>query len=303
MSDDFDDDLSDFGVSRQPRAEIKQPPKDFAHSEVCFACRGTGKFRGYSGRIVGECFKCKGAGKRTFKTSPDARAKARENAHQRKAKGRLEWLNEHKPEVEWLQKAAARNIARNGTFDFPAKIIESIAQWGSLTDPQLAAVHKLMARDAERAKQRDAERKVRHDNAPAIDASKIETAFGNARRSAERPGMQGIWLKPLNLKSGAFDITFQPGSIGSQWEGKIFVTSRLGDKRKLGVIVDGKFVARFECTPAEQAAVMDCCNDPAKAAVAFGKAWGVCSICHRQLTNDESIARGIGPICAEKFGF
>lgn len=33
----------------------------------------------------------------------------------------------------------------------------------------------------------------------------------------------------------------------------------------------------------------------------FGKAFGVCGVCARLLTNPESIAAGIGPICAMKY--
>jgi hypothetical protein len=41
--------------------------------------------------------------------------------------------------------------------------------------------------------------------------------------------------------------------------------------------------------------------DPEAAAVLHGRASGCCSVCSRDLTDPESIARGIGPICAEKF--
>jgi hypothetical protein len=41
--------------------------------------------------------------------------------------------------------------------------------------------------------------------------------------------------------------------------------------------------------------------DPERAAVLYGKASGNCSICGRDLTDPESIERGIGPICAGKF--
>lgn len=33
----------------------------------------------------------------------------------------------------------------------------------------------------------------------------------------------------------------------------------------------------------------------------FGALYGTCCVCGRTLTNEESIAAGIGPICAEKF--
>jgi hypothetical protein len=41
--------------------------------------------------------------------------------------------------------------------------------------------------------------------------------------------------------------------------------------------------------------------DPEAAAALHGRVSGRCSICNRDLTDPESIARGIGPICAEKF--
>jgi Family of unknown function (DUF6011) len=43
--------------------------------------------------------------------------------------------------------------------------------------------------------------------------------------------------------------------------------------------------------------------DPEAAAAAHGKASGRCSVCSRDLTDPESIERGIGPICAGKFQF
>lgn len=41
--------------------------------------------------------------------------------------------------------------------------------------------------------------------------------------------------------------------------------------------------------------------DPKAAAIAYGKATGNCCICSKTLTNPESIAAGIGPVCAGKF--
>jgi hypothetical protein len=43
--------------------------------------------------------------------------------------------------------------------------------------------------------------------------------------------------------------------------------------------------------------------DPKAAAAQHGLESGSCSVCGRDLTDPESIARGIGPICAEKFSF
>ena len=71
------DDLSDFlgGAVVAPAlptapeyARIRETVPEF--TETCPACRGSGNFVSYTGRVVGNCFKCKGAGKRTFATSP-----------------------------------------------------------------------------------------------------------------------------------------------------------------------------------------------------------------------------------------
>jgi hypothetical protein len=49
------------------------------------------------------------------------------------------------------------------------------------------------------------------------------------------------------------------------------------------------------------AALLDIEKDPEAAAVLHGKLSGNCSVCGRDLTDPESVARGIGPICAGKF--
>jgi hypothetical protein len=43
--------------------------------------------------------------------------------------------------------------------------------------------------------------------------------------------------------------------------------------------------------------------DPVGAAERYGLEIGKCGICHRTLTNDISRARGIGPVCAERWGW
>jgi hypothetical protein len=307
--DDISDALKDLGADdivaginlSKPRATPLKGPDPFSREagfvESCPACKGSGRFRSWSGRDCGKCFKCDGQGKRTFKTAPESRAQARVNRRNKADAARADWLNEHKAEMAWLKETAERVARKGQSFDFPAKLIAAVNEWGSLTDGQLSKVRALMQRDAERAADREA-RGMRP--VATVDAREIEAAFAKARESAARPGMQGIWVKPLTLRARDLDLTFQPGSIGSRWEGEIFV--KAGEK-KLGSIKGGEFRQRFECSDADKLAVIEACSDPSKAAKAFGKAWGVCSVCHRTLTNDESIALGIGPICAEKFGF
>jgi hypothetical protein len=302
MQDDFEDDLSDLigGAPRAPKADSKSGSHSGfvpvlerpEYSEGCPACHGTGRWHGR-----GVCFKCKGVGRRTFKTSPESRAKARARGAEKRIEREADkalWREQHADAIAWATRTAARNAQRGGTFDWPQKLLEGLEQYGTWTDAQLSKVQELMARDAARAKERE------QTYSAIVDATKIEAAFATARAKAARPGAIGIWTRPLKLRAGEMDLTFTPGSEGSQWAGMVFV--RAGDK-KLGAIKAGAFKRRFECGDAETAAVIEACQDPGKAAVAFGKAWGICTVCGRTLTDDESIARGIGPICADKYGW
>lgn len=44
-------------------------------------------------------------------------------------------------------------------------------------------------------------------------------------------------------------------------------------------------------------------DGPREASMRYGREIGHCGICGRTLTDNESIARGIGPVCAQKFGW
>lgn len=298
------DDLDAPAASPARAGKDGYVPPEKMFSEGCTRCRGTGNFISYSGRVLGPCFACKGKGKFEYKTSPEARAKAQgRSAAKRESKAADDraWQADHADVIAWLRAAALANSQRNGTFTFPSDLIAKLHQYGTLTDGQLAAVRKLMHRDAQRAAARVVERAEREASAPAVDASKISQAFAVAREHAARPGQLGVYTKPIRMQSGDVTVVWTPGSIGSQWEGMLFAKTPEG--KKLGAVKDGKFNARFTCTPVEAAAVLDCAQNPELAAVAYGKAWSRCGICDRTLHNDESIARGIGPICAERFGW
>jgi hypothetical protein len=310
LEDDLNDPLPSFDGSDQPLAKRGLPPVTpfkpaiERFEEPCSKCRGTGSFIGWSGRRVGNCFECKGTGKHTFKTSADHRAKGRAQAAIRRERQQDEvrqtaeaWSAEHKAETLWLVQAANRQEALKAqgrqVWEFPISLLAALGKFGSLTEGQLSAVRKCIAKDAARAAERETAK-------VAVDVSKIENAFTTAREKATRKGQMGIWMRPLVLRSGETDVTFRPGSEGSKWEGMIFAKS--GEK-KLGFVKDGKFSPSFICTEVEQAAVLDCAADPHGAAKTWGKAYSRCTICGQTLTNDESIERGIGPICAEKYGW
>ena len=305
MANDLNDSLDGlFGGDTGPvRTVPVKPVPEFKSAvdrfeESCPKCRGRGRFISYTGRDVGPCFTCKGNGKQVFKTSADSRAKSRNNAAARKAERKAADMiafMEREPEVTaWIQ----TEMNKAQPFAFAVAMHDALVQWGDLTAGQLAACHKLVARNVER----QAAKAAAVANAPAVDVAKLETAFATARKNAERPGQKGVMVKAIKLQSdNGQTVKFTPGSIGSTWEGMIFAKS--ADGKKLGHVKGGRFIAKFDCTEVEKAAVIDCATDPEKAAVAFGKAFSSCGMCGRGLLNDESIARGIGPICAERFGW
>ena len=194
IDNDLNDPLAElFGGTPVPLAARPTPPASYTpptYDESCTKCGGSGQFRGYSGRVVGPCFACKGAGKNTFKTSPDKRAKGRVQAATRSAKKAEEfgialaqYVAAHKAEFDWLAVAAKRNTERAGSFGFPQAMLDAVAKFGTLTENQLASVRKLMIRD----EARKVEAKAKIDNAPVIDVSKISGGV----RSRPRRGEEG----------------------------------------------------------------------------------------------------------------
>ena len=77
MNDRHDDIFGD-NLAEPTFAKPKTLPQDAASvraefTEKCPRCHGTGRFVGYTGRTLGDCFICSGTGYRSFKTAPKAR--------------------------------------------------------------------------------------------------------------------------------------------------------------------------------------------------------------------------------------
>jgi hypothetical protein len=285
LNDSLDDllDAPAGEVRTAIHAPIDYTPKDF--SEPCSKCRGTGRFVSYSGRTLGPCFACKGAGKHTFKTSPEARAKARISKADRKAQEALEWVEQHAAEMAWVNNAAARG------FEFAVSLRAALTQYHSLTDGQLAAVQKLMARDAERAAERAA-------TAPVVETAgvdRLKAAFDFAISKAAEKGRG--FRNPRITIGGA---VISPAGANSKNPGALYVKS---GGEYLGKIASGRFFAARECTPEQEKKILAFVADPEAAAKAYGQETGVCCICNATLTNKESIEAGIGPICGSRFGW
>lgn len=289
---DLDDRLDDiFGdrviydpVKVERTAAMPVPSVKPAHVENCPKCGGSGKFIGYTGRVLGPCHKCKGSGKMTYATSRETRQRNAETAAARKTRKVEEWQAEHPVEHLWIVNQSAR-------FGFAAAMAEALTKYGSLTEGQLAAVRKCAARDAERNEKFARERAEREANAKPCNVQRIEEAFAVAKANKVR------WPK-LRLDT----FKFAPAGENSRNPGAVYVNDKESGEY-LGKVMGGKFERTFRCTDEQEARIIAAASDPEMAAKAYGRRYGACSICGRELTVNESIDRAMGPICAEKYGW
>lgn len=325
---DIEDDL-DAAPVREPRQQnphveniggVEVP----GFVENCPKCRGTGNFVGYTGRVVGQCYKCKGTGKLTFKTAPAARAKARASAQKRKQRNEAENViafNEaHPVEAEWLSKSSS---------DFATSLVQGIAKYGSLTENQLAAVRKCIAREQDAAEGYQAWAAENEDLAAWLNteseagnefAASLQAAvkrYGSltpnqeaaVRRNLEIADLQAKFESDLDVSSlkGYYAVpdgdtrlklcVRHPGK-NSRYHGWVFVDdgAHYGARQTYGKQAPGgTYKGKV------QDALRAILADPLEAQKAYGHLTGTCGRCGRPLEDEQSVAMGIGPICATKY--
>lgn len=124
---------------------------------------------------------------------------------------------------------------------------------------------------------------------PAVNDEALRAAFDSAKAS-------GLRYPRVTLG----DIVVKPAGAASRNPGALYVTE---GETYLGKIIAGRFQRAGACSAGQADRVAELVSDPKAALEAYGKETGVCAICNITLTNPESIARGIGPICAERWGF
>lgn len=291
MTDELNDSLDDiFGVGTDK--VLTQSPAAREHIarttapgfvQQCWKCRGTGQTR------WGACFACKGAGGKTFKTSPEARAKASEQRAERKATRELDaiqtWKAENRAAYEWLVATAPR-------WDLAQSLLNGLHRYGSLTEKQLAIVTKGIARDAARS----AERAQKASSAPLVAVAGVDSLKAAFDRAIAYTAEKGLKLSPRITVAG---ITISPAKATSANPGALYVKN---GSTYLGKVTGGRFFASRDCTPEAESKVLGFISDPADAAKVYGQTTGTCCVCNATLRSEWK-HKGIGPICAEKFGW
>lgn len=256
--------------------------------ETCPRCNGTGRYRAPSS-LGTQCFKCGGAGYKMYKKSAVDRAAARTKSADlkiKKAQAAVDAFEAQYPQVAAWYKS---------DFPFAVSMREAVRKFGSLTPGQLSAslncITKFEAAKAAKAVVAAVEAK-RVDALPTLNVAHIADAFARAKD-------KGIKRPKLRLFSGTTPFQFSRAPDTGKNPGAIYVNDQDGEY--IGKVMAGKFMKAFNCGPETEAEVLKVCSDPEQAAIAYGKQFGSCSACGRELTDPISIANGIGPICAINF--
>lgn len=281
MSDDIfaglEDDLDARG------GETKRPAPTFP----CGECGGSGVWRGGTNRRGNsKCFACNGKGR--FKTSHADRLKARDQARARKA-SKLQAASEaFEAQYPGL---IAELRAISSWNSFAASLCEYHGRKGALTEGQAEAALRTLAKIAARKAEREAKREAEKAAAPVVELSPIREMFARAVESGlKRPSYRAYGLvisraPDHGRNSGCLYVKTAEGN----YEGKI--------------TPDGRFLKVRDAGGATLQELQRIAVDPEAAAVDYGRVSGSCAMCGRELTDPKSVDRGIGPICAAKFGF
>lgn len=253
----------------------------------CDRCRGSGQ------TPWGKCFRCGGSGRATARrqllTDPTSIVR-RQRGAQRRSKTQAqesaqrvaqteEFTEKHGDVVRYLGERASR-------WDFARSLIGDLIRTGGLTDGQLAAARKAMQRDVERV----AAREATATSVAGVGLTRLLEAFATAAAAG---------VKRPKVRVG--DLVFSVANAHSRNVGCVYVKADGVYQGK--ITAEGRFYVSQEARAGIQPEVEAIARDPKAAAIAHGQRTGTCSVCGAELTNGESIARGIGPICAERFGW
>jgi hypothetical protein len=235
----------------------------------CTGCGGSGVWRGR-----GKCFACGGKG--YFLTSE----RDRRNARVKRVESKAKKLADTRAAFDAEYPDVATFLAGATWSPFAQELAGKLAQSGALTERQVIAVRSMATKCAERRAARDAERNT--GNAE-VDLSPIRTMFETARANGKKT--------PIYRAAGLI-INRAPDS--GKNPGALYVKDEAG--MYLGKILGTQYTGK----PAPALAAI--AADPRGEAIRYGKTTGTCSCCGAELTNGKSIALGIGPICASKWG-
>lgn len=245
----------------------------------CPACKGSGVFRSYTGRVVGNCFKCKGAKK------IGARAMSAHKGQQTRKENDRAFTEAHRGEHEYMVKAA-----QNG-FQMMGRLLNKWNENGRLHQDEIETVRKYMRQDAERREARNAQiAEEKKAQEVKVELSAIDALFATATDNRVK--------RPI-FRADTLEIS--KAAANGRNAGALYVKRR-ADDMYLGMIKDGVFQPRREATQEDKDELLAIAADPLAASIKYARRTGRCGCCGHTLVDPVSILAGIGPICAENYG-
>lgn len=136
-----------------------------------------------------------------------------------------------------------------------------------------------------------------------LDYLKAQPKVGNAAVVTAEVTVAGMPDATI-VPEGRYAVATEAGAINTlafykvdrptegKWAGRVFVKHIVSDnEERMSFAASKAILAKIAAVGA------------AEASAAYGHEIGSCGVCGRQLTNDESRERGIGPICVDKMGW
>ena len=187
--------------------------------------------------------------------------------------------------VSRLVKGLREHVSWN---DFASSLVQQYDRKRSLSDRQLDAAERMLAKIAATR----AEKAERAAAAPSVDLTRVHAMFAKAMASGHK--------RPVYRAAG---LALSLAPLSGRNAGSIYVKDdETGDY--LGKVTEDLRFNPLRTAPEWAAeALSRIARDPSAAAVEYGRETGRCSCCGRELTNPDSIALGIGPICKDRWGF
>lgn len=201
----------------------------------------------------------------------------------------VSWQAQNADVVHWVQRYSETNR-------FAQSLNDALKRYRRLTEAQCAAVRRSLG------------------TVPAANLAPVAQAGDAARlyrEHAQSSGMARLGIDLRALPAGRYAVPGGdtrlkvlvqqiPLSDPDKWAGYTFVSDagEYGRRKRYGLQRPGQlYTGEIQ---SELKAIM---ADPKAAAVAYGKLTSHCGVCGRPLEDEESVARGIGPICAGKRGW
>ena len=281
MSNHFDDFIDSLAETDLPPAAGK-PAERFP----CGQCFGSGHYQG--ARVHQEkshCFACRGKG--YFLSSPEARRNARQAAASKKRNA----LETGIAAFAEQQPAMYADLLACWKFGVDSGFVMSLAgqlfQRGRLSDKQIEAWHRGKLRLEQ----------IRAERAVEAKAAEVSVDLEPIRAMFERASASG--LKKPTYRAEGLVISKAPDS--GRNAGALYVVG--ADGSYFGKLIETTFHPVRAAPASVKDALALIAANPAEAAVAYGRKTGICCCCGRTLTDARSVEAGIGPICADKWGF